>query len=115
MSRRRTKAEAERIHLRRRALERYGRRFGPRTLAEWVQQIRSGRAVFLWRTSGTRTCWAVRYDGQWLPVVYNKTTGQIITVLEQWRLRDHQARLDAAAAGTPPTGARRTAAATVDQ
>lgn len=90
------KATCERVHCRRRAIERYGKPLSRHTLHCFVQAIKGGRAVFLKRSSNSRTNWAVWHDAQWWPVVYHKGTQQILTVLPQSALRSHEQVLSAA-------------------
>ena len=91
-----SKATCERIHVRRRAMQRFGKSLSKDTLARFTQAIRCGSrsAVFLWRTSCNRSNWAVWHCGEWWPVVYSKHTQQIITVLPKHVLARHWAKLE---------------------
>lgn len=84
MSTEHSKKDAERIHTRRRAEERLGRPIGKhqyQVLNQKLQEKDSAQVRFLWRTSNTRAVYAVKMDGEWLPVAYNKRTKQAITIL----------------------------------
>lgn len=72
---------ARRIHARRRFRERTGIKFTRKVAAQCVNQIHKQKAEFLRRYSKTRTLWAVKIDGIRFVVVYNKRSGQIVTVL----------------------------------
>ena len=79
-----SKSEAEVVHVQRRAVQRLGRHLGKKALQRLNQKLQEkdpAQVKFLWKTSNTRTVWAVKFDGEWIPVAYNKKSGQAITVL----------------------------------
>lgn len=90
------KRKCERIHAHRRASDRFGMNLSQRGMDEIVKLIQGGQSdtvVSLWRTSNTRTTWAVFYEGQWLPVCYNKVSKQIVTVLPREALDEFADKL----------------------
>lgn len=77
-----SKKKSNKIHARRRALERYGVNLGGKSLSQIIHDIRTGKAKFIKRFSNTRTKWLVDLpDNNKAMVIYCKTTGTLITVL----------------------------------
>lgn len=70
----------QRIHAKRRFLERYGMTFSTRDLDAIVSQIKTGQASFISRQSLRVTIWDVFYCGTLMRVVYDKNTKNIVTV-----------------------------------
>lgn len=75
------KAEAERRHARRRAMERYGIELGPAGRAELVAAIRSGRSRLVVRQSLRVSVHDVPRDGGLVRVVYDRQRHEIVTFL----------------------------------
>ncbi len=75
------KLRAERVHAKKRALERFGVTLNRHQLRSVVESIRSGRALFLERQSLARTLWLVDLLGQPARAVYGKSRGEIVTFL----------------------------------
>ena len=76
-----TKADTQRAHAGRRALERFGIMFGPISQKEAIRQIQSGEAQFLHRTSNRVSVWIVDIQNKKLEVVYDKQRKTIVTIL----------------------------------
>ena len=76
------KAKAERIHARRRALERYGVEMGPATRRRIVSAIQRGDATFVRRRSLRVSIFDVALgDVAPMRVVYDRKRKELITVL----------------------------------
>jgi hypothetical protein len=76
-----TKARSQELHARRRFEQRTGVVFSSKVNDELVAQIQDHKAIFITRSSNRVTLWWVRVEEQWLPVVYDKNTKKIVTVL----------------------------------
>jgi hypothetical protein len=73
-----------RIHARRRARQRYGLCLVRKDLDQIVGRIqRREHAWHIKDQSNRKSHWLVRYDGQLLPVVYDRRRHAIVTVLPQ--------------------------------
>lgn len=77
-----TKAQSERIHSKRRALERAGVWYSRKDLDAIVTLIKSGASLSAKRQSNNRAIHVIEYKGLQHTVVYNKQTKQIITFLD---------------------------------
>lgn len=78
------KKKSQRLHFRRRALERVGFAIGERAIREMVRRIQEGEATFVRRQSNRVTLWEVEVpeeDGRKVRCVYDKRTKEIVTVL----------------------------------
>lgn len=78
------KHKAQKIHSRRRAMERYGINPSRALHDEWVRRIQSGdfkQARPLEKQSVRLTVFQLEHDGEVVRVVYDKTRKQIVTVL----------------------------------
>jgi hypothetical protein len=76
-----SKAKNQELHARRRFEQRTGVVFSSKVNEELVGQIHRHEAVFIERSSKRVTLWWVRAGEKWLPVVYDKHTKKIVTVL----------------------------------
>lgn len=77
-----------RLHAEKRAKERYpALNFSFKKIRQAIQERRGAR--FLLKQSNSRTHWAVMVDGVEIPVVYDKTKKQVVTVLPQNALKNH--------------------------
>lgn len=76
-----TKTRAQRIHARRRALERYELDLNRHDLREVVESIQAGKATFVRRQSLRVSIWEVTVKGQACRVVYDKLRKTIVTFL----------------------------------
>lgn len=78
-----SKLKAERIHAKRRFLERFGLELNRSEYADLVKQIQSGKAQFVSRSSNRITKWIVKYVGggknEQLIAVYDKMRHSIVT------------------------------------
>lgn len=76
------KAKSIELHARRRSSERFGLTVGKKRYAEMNAICSSGNYVcFLERQSCTKSKAIIMYDGEYIPVIYDKKRKQIITVL----------------------------------
>lgn len=77
------KNKSYRIHTEKRAVERYGYAFTMATIASFIQQIQTGEAKFISRTSNRVTVWYVKHPDtqEQVKVVYDKQRKAIVTVL----------------------------------
>ncbi len=75
------KRRAQRIHAKKRFLERTGHELLTADLEAIILQIQQGRAVFVKKQSNRVSHWEVDHQGTPLRVVYDKSTKQIVTIL----------------------------------
>jgi len=71
-------------HAKLRAGERYGIELKPnayQTLLMMIWKPVKGKSAFLKRQSNRVTLWALFYEDQWLPVVYDSIRKTIVTIL----------------------------------
>jgi len=87
------KKQAEKIHSHRRAMQRYGLNYGPRTRSMLIGLIQNDNAVFLESFSNARKSFAVYYENQWYPVIYDNKQHEIVTFLPSGYLLKYQDRL----------------------
>lgn len=86
------KAASNRSHARRRAFERYGIDLSDGEIAGMEAPMRAGGKsescvpLMTLKSHRTRVLHAVKHDGRWLPVVWDTSTGSIITFLPIERL-----------------------------
>ena len=78
---RRDKAECQRIHAKRRALQRYALNLDNKKQDEIVKIIQSGKATFLRRDSIRVAVFAVRYENKLMKVVYDSQRKTLASVL----------------------------------
>jgi hypothetical protein len=78
---RRTKADAQRSHARRRMAERYDLNLTPQVRTEIVAAIRSGRSTPVARQSNRVIVHDIAIRGETVRVVYDRKRAEIITVL----------------------------------
>jgi hypothetical protein len=77
----RSKRATQRKHASRRALQRHGLEISDRKRKAIKRAIHNLDSVFLYAQSKTRTMHAVKVDGKWVPVIYSKSTKEVVTVL----------------------------------
>lgn len=77
------KKTSERIHAKRRALQRYHIDFTKEVRNHIKTQIRNSTGKFLYRQSRRVTVWEVTYENIPLRVVYDTKRSEIVTVLPQ--------------------------------
>lgn len=75
------KKTSERIHAKKRALQRYDLVFTKKVRNEVKAKIRNSKGKFLFRQSRRVTVWQVEYDNKPLKVVYDTLRGEIVTFL----------------------------------
>jgi hypothetical protein len=68
-------------HARKRAEERFGIQLTKTVRREILAQIHSGKARLIIRHSWSRATFGVKVGDQEIPVIYNKSTKAIVTVL----------------------------------
>lgn len=76
-----SKKTCQRIHAKRRALERHGLQLNRFDLFEMVKLIQGQKAEFVERQSLRVTVWRVPWGDRKLKVVYDKVRKNIVTVL----------------------------------
>ncbi|HWR49899.1 MAG TPA: hypothetical protein VN428_02260, partial [Bryobacteraceae bacterium] len=76
-----TKTISERIHAKRRCLERYGLNLNRHEYREVVQKIRDSKCEFVGRESLRLSHWRVEWGGQVLHAVYDSKHHAIVTFL----------------------------------
>lgn len=79
-----TKKQAQRIHAKKRFLERYRLDFTKELRREFVRIIQDGRARCLATQSNRISIFSVPYEGRWFEVVYDKTRHQVVTCLPEY-------------------------------
>jgi hypothetical protein len=77
------KKTSERIHAKRRALERYGLNFTKAIRNQIKGKIQSNGGTFLYRRSRRVTVWEVDHENKKFKVVYDTLRGEIVTFLPQ--------------------------------
>lgn len=77
------KKTSERIHAKRRALQRYNLDFTKKVRNLLKIKIRNNKGKFLYRQSRRVTVWEVDHENTKLKVVYDTLRGEIITFLPQ--------------------------------
>jgi hypothetical protein len=77
-----TKLSCERLHCKRRALERFGLRLNRKDLINMVTLIKRGEGKFLKRRSNRVTLWKINYKDNDMIAVYDKLRNNIITVMK---------------------------------
>lgn len=75
------KREAQRVHAKRRAAERYGLILNRSDLREIVLAIQRQQATFLFKESNRLTHYALDFQGKRVVVVYDKQRKTIVTFL----------------------------------
>lgn len=72
---------AQRAHAKRRAKQRYGLTLNRHELRQVVLQIQEGRAKQIEKQGNGKFVFEVTYEGMVIPVVYDKTTKNVVTFL----------------------------------
>ena len=80
-SKHKSKAKSQELHARRRFEQRTGVVFSPKVNDELVAQIQDHKAQFIERSTNRVTIWWVMHGRKWFPVVYDKHSKKIVTVL----------------------------------
>lgn len=94
MSAKNAKAKRQKAHARRRANERYGIHLGQHQYDEMCRMIRHNeKCKFLDKQSNRVSLFALNYEGEWLPVVYDKQRHTVVTVLPPAALEPYRASL----------------------
>ena len=75
------KAKSQRIHAKRRALQRYDISLNREDLEKIIQLIQTGKGRCIEKQSNTRTIFIVEYKGKDCKVVYDKLRKNICTFL----------------------------------
>lgn len=89
-----SKAECQKKHAKRRAKSRYCLQLHDHLYNKLVKQIQEGRdVVFLEKQSNRVSFFALKNDGVWLPVIYDKERKTIVTVLPVEALEPYRAYL----------------------
>jgi hypothetical protein len=68
-------------HARRRAAHRFGINLSPKTHDQLIQDIQTGKALFVEKQSNRISVWDLKYDNQILRLVYDRQRKQIVTIL----------------------------------
>lgn len=89
-----SKKKSERIHAHRNALLRYGISYGQKMRKGLIEKIQRGEAIFLESTSNRARNFAVSYEGEVYPVVYDKQRKEIVTFLPREYLDKYQGILE---------------------
>ena len=76
-----SKLQAERLHAKRRAMERLGFNLNKAARKELINRIQLGKLKFLYRQSVRVTVWRDNINGEDIDVVYDKARHCIITFL----------------------------------
>lgn len=89
-----SKAACQKKHAKRRAADRFGLKLHDHEYVGMVKQIQEGRdLVFLEKQSNRVSFFALKKDGLWLPVIYDKERKTIVTVLPTEALEPYRACL----------------------
>ena len=76
-----SKKDAQKLHAKHRALERYGITLNKTIFRTWIEQIQTGAAKFLERQSNRVSVFEVSYEDKAIPVVYDRLRKTIVTTL----------------------------------
>ena len=76
-----TKKQAQQVHARRRAYERYGLTLTKKKRLRAIADIQAGRATLVEKQSLARSVWQVQIDNRPVTVVYDRTRKTLVTVL----------------------------------
>ena len=88
------KAKRQKSHARRRAKDRYGIYLNDHQYNLMVKQIKNGvDCKVLCKQSNRVSLYALKHEGSWLPVVYDKIRHTIVTILPIEALEPYQASL----------------------
>jgi len=94
MSAKNSKAKRQKGHAKRRARERYGLNLRQHEYDELVRRIKNNiDCRFLQRQSNRVSLFAIKMDGNWLPVVYDKQRHTVVTILPPEALDQYRASL----------------------
>lgn len=75
------KAQADRIHAKRRATQRFGLILNKVAYRELVQRIQGPEPTYVRKLSNTRSLHVLNVEGRWLWVVYSRRMKTIVTFL----------------------------------
>lgn len=91
------KEKSQKIHARKRGMQRYGLQIGPKTYDQLCNRIQNKgpEVVFLLKESNRVSHFAIKHDGDWLPVVYDKERGTIVTFLPKEALEQYEVKVPA--------------------
>lgn len=78
-----TKKQNERVHAKRRALQRYGLNLTKTVRNQFKSKIQNNQGTFLYRRSRRISIWEIDYENNKYKVVYDTLRGEIVTFLPQ--------------------------------
>jgi hypothetical protein len=70
------------LHAKERALERYEITLTKRDILNIIQLIQAGKSLDQFKLSNARSLHLIDYNNERLPVIYNKVTKRLVTVLK---------------------------------
>jgi len=77
-----TKLKCERLHCKRRALERFGLSLNHKDMAEMAKMIQSGKAEFIRKRTNRVTLWKITYRDNLMTVVYDNKRHSVVSVFK---------------------------------
>lgn len=77
----RRKKLGQSVHVKKRAIERFGITLNRDNLKEMVHMVQRQFGIFVLKISGSKTSWAIPYKNKKFYVVYDKNTKNIATVM----------------------------------
>ncbi len=92
----RKKKKSQYQHSQKRGRQRYGVTIGPKGYEELCNRIQQQDkdCVFLERQSNRVSMFAVRFEGEWMPVIYDKIRHSIATFLPKAALEPYKDKLN---------------------
>lgn len=75
-----TKLKCERLHCKRRAMERFNLALNHKDMAEMVKLIQTQKAVFIRKRTNRITLWRLNYRDNEMMIVYDNKRHQIVSV-----------------------------------
>lgn len=78
-----TKLKCERLHCKRRALERFNLSLNHKDMAEMAKLIQTQKAEFIRKRSNRITLWRMNYRGNEMTVVYDNKRHAVVSMFQQ--------------------------------
>jgi hypothetical protein len=76
-----TRTDARKIHFKNRMLQRYGIEVNRSLFNQFVRQIQNGETLYYYKQTNTKTVHYISYEGEILPIIYDKLNKNLVTVL----------------------------------
>ena len=89
------KEKSQKIHAQKRCKQRYGLTLGTKTYDALCAKLREqgDDCVFLFKESNRVSLFAIKHEGEWVPIVYDKIRHTIVTFLPKEALEPYKDKL----------------------